>query len=632
MKKTKALTTAALSALLTLTASAGTISLRPNFHKGTDSGWFYTPEADLDFQMTYNGWDLAQQKRVHHRGISPVALDMIKHAQKQIIMSAFLFDSMYSTSKPEFDIVQAIADLFLEKKRTNPEMKITVILDSINRAYASRISPVVQKFRENGIDVFYTDMSVTKPSTRDGQLEAMIEKLQKLDRETKGQSQVLIDQLTSQLELPKQIDGAPVTLETILEAAQLKANHRKILVTDVDGTDTMKALVSSANPHNASDDSTNIGISVKGELAKFVYGVLREDALHSLKQQALRPENTVSQKFALLSKQTLAKYGPLSLDNKNYKQYGQDELPAYGFYRLDDGSRGEGRVKVKFVSEGKIKPEIIHMLGKSKADDDIRIQMFYLSEPSVVDAIAAAANRPGRTKPILMLMDPNKDAFNSIKDGSPNRQVSAYLLSKSPNIKIRWYATHGEQNHAKVMSITNASTGKNQIIEGSCNWTSKNMNDINMEADFAVDGSAKLNAKFNKQFDILYGNLEPGQQYSLDYSAFDLKTTRAMNAGYKTVKTWKPEQMTEYVARNRQRIQEIFIKELLMIPSVDGINAAAIADTSIEKNKTDLVRIVSFLVGQDAISANDTPEAAKEWQDKYMKKWIAGEQHGYVGW
>jgi hypothetical protein len=636
MKKTKALTTATLSILFTLSAAAsgpaGMFNMRPKYHIGTNSGWFTMPDSALDFQITYNSWDLEKQKRIHNREISKVALEMIERAQRQIVMSAFLFDSMYGASAPEFDIVQAVATKFIEKKRANPRLNIVVILDSINRAYAGRISPVVQKFKENGIDVYYTEMEVTKPAFRDGKIEELKAKFAKLDKESEGKAGMMIDQILGQLELPKQIDGHPITVETLTGAALGKANHRKILVTDVDGTAEMKALVSSANPHNASDDSTNIGISVQGELAKFVYTVLREDAKASLYQQASRPENRAAQKYALLSDETIAKYGPLSKENGRYKDYVQTTLPDAQIARLDKTTKGQNLVRAKFVSEGQIKPEVIRLLDSSKADDEIRIQMFYLSEPSVVEAIARAANRPGRTKPILMLMDPNKDAFNSIKDGSPNRQVTAYLMDKSKNIQVRWYATHGEQNHAKVMSITNASTGKYELIEGSCNWTSKNMNDINMEANFVVDGSSRLNTKFNNRFDILYGNKEEGQQYSLDYAAFDLPTTRYMNVGYKEVKKWTSDQMALFVSNNRARISEVFERELKQIPSVDSVKASSVAAISIEKNKSDLLRIVSLLVGQDMIDKGDTAEAQNEWKAKYMMKWVDGEKHGYVGW
>jgi hypothetical protein len=322
------------------------------------------------------------------------------------------------------------------------------------------------------------------------------------------------------------------------------------------------------------------------------------------------------------------------MKSDRYKEYVQNTLPDPQIARLDRTTKGENLVRAKFVSEGEIKPEVIRLLDQSKADDDIRIQMFYLSEPTVVEAIARAANRPGRTKPILMLMDPNKDAFNSIKDGSPNRQVTAHLLKNSPNIQVRWYATHGEQNHAKVMSITNAKTGKFEIIEGSCNWTSKNMNGINMEANFVVESSSRLVGKFNNRFDILYGNKEAGQQYSLDYSAFDLPTTRYMNIGYKSVKTWTPEQMAQYVSLNRARISEVLERELRQIPSVDGAKAASVAALSIETAKQpDVLRIVSLLVGQEmADKGGEGIEPMQEWTAKYMKKWTDGERHGYVGW
>ena len=58
--------------------------------------------------------------------------------------------------------------------------------------------------------------------------------------------------------------------------------------------------------------------------------------------------------------------------------------------------------------------------------------MFYLSEPDIVNAIRDVANQAGRKKsnPVYLILDPSKDAFNSIKDGTPGRQVAHDLLEQ----------------------------------------------------------------------------------------------------------------------------------------------------------------------------------------------------------
>ena len=86
-------------------------------------------------------------------------------------------------------------------------------------------------------------------------------------------------------------------------------------------------------------------------------------------------------------------------------------------------------------------------------------------------------------------------------------------------IEIRWYSTHGEQNHAKIMSVTNAHSKKYVLINGSANWTGRNTDGVNMESDIVLKGSSKIVNQFNQFFDLFWSNSD-GNEYSLDYSAF----------------------------------------------------------------------------------------------------------------
>jgi len=124
---------------------------------------------------------------------------------------------------------------------------------------------------------------------------------------------------------------------------------------------------------------------------------------------------------------------------------------------------------------------------------------------------------------IAFILDANKDSFDMEKDGTPNRQAARYLLRKAREtggeLEFRWYSTHGEQNHAKTMSITNPSAGRHWITTGSANWTGRNLAGVNMEANVVVDGAPALNSKFNDDFDLFWTNRD-GNEYSLHYDAF----------------------------------------------------------------------------------------------------------------
>ncbi len=463
----------------------------------TRSPRFPVTENDIDLHVSYSGWNTAKQERVSHLAIYKKAIAMINRAQRYIVASVFLFDCMYSGTEPPFDLVAQFTDLLIAKKQADTTITIAVMLDPLNKAYADRISESVQRFVENGIDVFYSDLLTLKAADKT----KIFETLHEMERADNFFSRKILGTLASDIgniKIPfvrMKLDNADITFKTAVNAALLKANHRKLLVTDCDST--YETLVSSANPHNASLPSTNFAISAKGDVARYVYGVIREDIRQSI---------SLGGDFTLWSRSDDA-YKQSYLDSR------LPNLPVKYDSTINDS------IVVSFITENRIRQQVIDMLDRASGDDEIRIQMFYLSNFPVINAILNAAGRV--KKPVRLLLDPNKDAFNNIKDGTPNRQVAWYLLkqvkkSKPPlHIEIRWYSTHGEQNHAKIMSITNSQTGKYEIITGSCNWTRKNMANINMESNIAVCGSRKLNSRFNELFDRFWTNSGKDMEYSV---------------------------------------------------------------------------------------------------------------------
>ncbi len=465
----------------------------------TRSPLFPVTEDDVALHMSYAGWNVAQKKRVEHIEIYKKAFEMINNAERYIVASVFLFDCMYSGVEPSFDLVTKFTDMLIKKKQADSAITIVIVLDPLNKAYADRISSSVQRFVDHGIDVFYSDLLTLKSADHT----RIVETLHEIHRSDNFFSRKVIGTLASDIgnmKLPfvkQKLDGADITYKTAANAALLKANHRKLLVTDCYGN--FEALVSSANPHNASLPSTNFAISIKGETAKYIYGVIREDIIQSI---------TLGGDFVHWSSQ----------DKTYQQQYLENNLPKIPVH-YDKTLKAS--VRASFVTENRIRQQILNMLSNVQKGDEVRIQMFYLSNFPVINAILDAAQKT--EIPLRLLLDPNKDAFNNIKDGTPNRQVAFYMLSEaqkiSPPLKleIRWFSTHGEQNHAKIISITNEKTEKYEILTGSCNWTRKNMANINMESNIAVFGSKKLNTQFNKLFDVFWSNPEKDIEYSVAY-------------------------------------------------------------------------------------------------------------------
>ena len=460
------------------------------------SPFYHVCEDDLELFASYSWFAPDKQKRFYKLSIGDKTLDMIRNAKKFVIAGAFLFDCFYSETKTERDIVAELTEAIILQKKKYPRMTAVLILDPINRGYGNRVSPAVKKLTENGVDVFYSDLLSTESATKIG-IPAFIRRSFSLINKKAFRIPGKMLSIFTRTKLPinNSIDSKGISIEMIWAASALKANHRKLLVTDCPD-DRYESLISTGNPHNASIPSTNFAVSVKGDIGKYIYMVLRADALYS-----------ASLNDVLWSDKS-----------RHYtKRFFKDKFSALNTSPVADTHINKP-VAVSFITEGKIKDTIIETLRSADPNDQIRIQMFYLSEPEVVEEIIKTARRVNKN--IMIILDPNKDAFNRIKDGTPNRQVAAYLMQKKKELdlklEIRWYDTHGEQNHAKIMSITDPVENKYQLLTGSCNWTGKNLNNINMESDIFIKGSKKLVTRFNDLFDKFWTNSD-SMIYTIGY-------------------------------------------------------------------------------------------------------------------
>ena len=142
--------------------------------------------------------------------------------------------------------------------------------------------------------------------------------------------------------------------------------------------------------------------------------------------------------------------------------------------------------------------------------------MFYLSERQVVNALVGAE---GRGAEIRLVLDPNKDAFGREKGGIPNRQVARELVARSDGrIAVRWYDTHGEQFHTKLVRVVRGDSV--MIMGGSANLTRRNVGDYNLEADlrFVVPRGAPLASATADYFNRIFRN--EGGEFTLPFEAY----------------------------------------------------------------------------------------------------------------
>ncbi|MBN2281755.1 MAG: phospholipase [Candidatus Marinimicrobia bacterium] len=387
--------------------------------------------------------------RIADQEIYPRAYQLIDSAEKFLVLDIFLFIESSVDSNPEYiRTTELLTQKLIDKKNFNPLMPIYFITDEFNIFYYSHKNSHLERMKEAGIEVIITDMLKFRDSHQPYSLFWRIGPRWFGNPNYKGTFKNLFTD-------PKE----KMAIRSILKLFNFKANHRKIILSE------KAAIVTSANPHTASSLHSNIGFYVTGEVLK--------DILDS--------EKAVAQ----ISK----------------SQIDIDFTPE----------KTTGPLKLKYITEGKIRKHLVKNIDKLNAADSLDISVFYMSDRKVVKAIREAKER-GVT--IRLLLDANKDAFGKQKNGIPNRQVAWELVKKG--VAVRWANTHGEQFHTKIAIFTQADSLT--VIGGSANFTKRNIGDKNLEADLLIRAARDENIalELKEYFDLIWYD----ERFSMDFEHY----------------------------------------------------------------------------------------------------------------
>lgn len=262
--------------------------------------------------------------------------------------------------------------------------------------------------------------------------------------------------------------GGRISLRSFLQIGTMKANHRKSLLADVDGQWT--GLITTANPHDASYANRNVAIRFTGPAVADLY---------------------------LSEKAVLAISGI--------------EPPAITI----DPPGQQSATRLQILTEGKIKRAVLETIDKARNGDRLDMVLFYLADRDILNALNSAARRSVQ---IRLVLDPNKDAFGWSKSGIPNRPVAHRLVKRG--MQVRWADVHGEQCHSKMMSAM-FKDGDTVLILGSANFTRRNIEDFNLEADVRISGpsDAPALAAAHDMFDAIWSNRD-GRRHTVDYEHY----------------------------------------------------------------------------------------------------------------
>lgn len=402
-------------------------------------------------------YDLTYQQRgetVHEPQLFDEKLAMISQAESFIVMDFFLFNDDYDRSFTFPDLTRQLTEALLDKRRKSPDMPIILITDEINEFYGAYTASHLDTLRDAGISVILTDLDQIGNSNP---LYTGIWRsfFHRLDPTGPGI-----------FPNPFSPDSPRVTLNATLKLLNFKANHRKVLLTE------NGALVTSANPHDASAFHSNIGFKLNGPIL-----------------------------------------GDLLETEKAVAGFSGFEFPDL---RSPSMALETTEVQAQVLTEGKIQQRLLDIIDTAESDQTLWIGQFYISDRKTIQALKNAAHRGVE---IRMILDPNRDAFGMRKIGIPNRPVATELVRHSPDqIHVRWYNTQGEQYHSKLIFLSGGQ--EIQVLGGSANFTSRNIQDKNLETCIRILAPAdhEFSQEVHRYFLRLWENQEG--QYTLDYAEF----------------------------------------------------------------------------------------------------------------
>jgi phosphatidylserine/phosphatidylglycerophosphate/cardiolipin synthase-like enzyme len=370
-------------------------------------------------------------------------------------------------------------------------MHFLVVTDPINKVYGAQHPEMVMKMGKAGIPVLFTDLDLLRDSNL--MYAAPVRTYGRLfSRIPYIHSWMSKSRFTN----PLNPNGESINGFQLARLLFFKANHRKLLIAD-GAAGICRMIVTSMNPADSSSAHSNMGIMLDGPL-----GLYALDAELDFAAVNLESAGTSSLPHAAAVNKSI--------------DYMREYISSHRIPCVTE----RDQAYAQWLSEGAIKTRIQAMLNGAAPGDQVRIAMFYLSDRDVIRAIKNAAYAGANVR---LILDPNKDAFGRVKNGIPNRPVAAELMDYAERVEdrldVRWAATHGEQFHTKAVSISHPQEQKYEFLCGSANWTRRNLDDLNMEANLYIFGDASLNRVFDTYFDRLWSNSD-GLENTLPYTAY----------------------------------------------------------------------------------------------------------------
>ena len=256
------------------------------------------------------------------------------------------------------------------------------------------------------------------------------------------------------------------------------ANHRRTLIAD-DGHGALVGVVGSADPRDASSPYSNVA-------AKFTGPVLAP---------------------LLASELAIARFsgwrGTIG--------------PAPSPPPEQSAAPDERAARISIATEGAIRAELVEHINAAVNGDAIDIAMFHIADRAVIEALLKANARGAHVR---LILDPDKDSVG--ESSIPNGPVASELVTASDGaIHVRWYRTHGEEFHTKLVMIYGAA--RLWATLGSADLTRRNLAGYDLNANVAVETArgTPFALQMTDYFETLWSNRAlQGTEYSADFGVY----------------------------------------------------------------------------------------------------------------
>ncbi|MGH8139481.1 MAG: phospholipase D-like domain-containing protein [Steroidobacteraceae bacterium] len=453
-----------------------------------DSPWYPVAPPDLAFIADITSAD-AYGRPIVSQAIFDEVLRVVRSARKFVVLDFFLFSAQPSADGPNAaprQISGELRDALIQLRRTQPELHVLFITDPISEMYGSAPSRDLLLLRAAGVDVAVTNLDRLRDSNF---IYSSLWRLGIRWWSGTGRRSPQPEEGEPAGWLPNPLDESdlPITFGAWARLLNFKANHRDVVLAD-DGSGGLVAIVGSADPHDGSSAHSNAALKVAGP------------AMLPLLQSELAIARFSGWQGSLTA----------ALADPNFAA-GRAALPA--------AQVAGASSRAKVLTEGSIRAALLERLNACMRGDNIDIAMLHIADRGIIEALLAASRR-GVT--VRLILDPNKDAFGHAKAGIPNQPAASELVAASDGaIHVRWYRTHGEQFHTKLVMIY----GPDHLwlLLGSANLTRRNLLDYNLEADVAVDvdRGSQLALQTLGYFETLWSNRASlGIEYTADFGYY----------------------------------------------------------------------------------------------------------------